>query len=252
MKVDDYLRRLELSATPAIDDEGLALLHERHMETVPFENLDIVRGEPVGLDIDRILDKIVHRRRGGFCYELNAAFHWLLGALGFDVRMLEARVAREEGGWGIPFDHLALALRLPDGERLVDVGFGDGFVRPLDLAERDEVHRIGQIFRLRDDDDGLVLERHDRRAMGYVPVYLILPEERRLEDFEPGWRHHTTSPDSPFTRAPICSIAAPDGRISLTRDELVITRNGRRVVQPVADEVAYRDELRRYFRINLD
>ena len=100
--------------------------------TVPFENLSIHLGEPISLDEDDLIGKIVSRRRGGFCYELNGAFALLLQALGAHVERVAARVYAN-GQPGPPFDHLALIVRPADGSGpwLADVGFGSHSVFPL-------------------------------------------------------------------------------------------------------------------------
>ncbi len=97
--------------------------------TVPFENLSIHLGEPIDLDGDALFDKVVTRRRGGFCYELNGAFAQLLSALGFPVTLRAARVFAD-GVPNPPCDHLVLQVDAP-GPWLVDVGFGDHSLRPL-------------------------------------------------------------------------------------------------------------------------
>ncbi len=111
--------------------DALRRLHVAHLRTVPFENLDIHRGVPIVLEQDRILKKLVTDRRGGFCYELNSGFAWLLSELGYRVTLLSAEVARPEGGFGIPFDHMALLVEADGGLWLADVGFGDSFLYPL-------------------------------------------------------------------------------------------------------------------------
>ena len=83
-----YLRRLGLQAPPATDLDGLRRLQRAHLEAVPFENSSVLRGEPIVLEEPRLVRKIVDERRGGFCFELNGAFAWLLGALGFEVALL--------------------------------------------------------------------------------------------------------------------------------------------------------------------
>ena len=113
--LDAYLARI--GATRA---DTLVELHERHVAAVPFENLGIHLGEEIVLDEDLLVDKIVNRGRGGFCYELNGAFAALLKALGYDVQLLSAKVFND-GAYGPPFDHLALRV----GDALVDVGITD-------------------------------------------------------------------------------------------------------------------------------
>ncbi len=107
---------------------------------MPFENLDIVARTPISLDLEAIHEKVVTRRRGGFCYELNGLFAWLLEQLGYDVTRLSARTVEGiDGELGPEFDHLVLQVDLAE-PWLADVGFGDTFRTPLPLAaERDHV-----------------------------------------------------------------------------------------------------------------
>src|ERR1700690_319286 len=109
-----YLRRLSVARPQAADAGTLRLLHRAHQIAVPFENLSIHLGEPISLAEDDLTGKIVSRRRGGFCYELNGAFALLLQALGFPVERVAARVYAN-GQPGPPFDHLALIVRPADG-----------------------------------------------------------------------------------------------------------------------------------------
>ena len=120
-----YLNRVGVTAPTVGDAAGLRTLHRAHQLTVPFENLSIHLAEPISLDEPDLIDKIVRRRRGGFCYELNGAFALLLEALGAHVSRVAARVYGEEG-LSPPFDHLALIVRPADGGGpwLADVGFG--------------------------------------------------------------------------------------------------------------------------------
>src|SRR3989304_2800207 len=99
------------------------------MEAVPFENLDIIAGRPIVLEEEALLDKIVRRRRGGFCYELNGLFSALLRTLGFRVTRLSAGVLNEDGTFGPDFDHMTLLVELED-RWLADVGVGGFFREP--------------------------------------------------------------------------------------------------------------------------
>src|SRR6476659_8547107 len=97
LDVSAYLDRIRYSGPVEATAENLRALHRAHLLTVPFENLDISVGRKTVVDEEAILKKIVERRRGGFCYELNGAFAALLRALGFQVTLLSARVARSDG-----------------------------------------------------------------------------------------------------------------------------------------------------------
>ncbi len=106
-----YLARIGCPRPDRPDAGALRALHRAHQMAVPFENLSIHLGEPIVLTEAGLLAKIVTRRRGGFCYELNGAFGLLLEALGFGVERAAARVFGG-GGFGPPFDHMALVVLL--------------------------------------------------------------------------------------------------------------------------------------------
>src|SRR5438445_13669890 len=110
MDVAAYLNRIGYCGPVALTAETLSLLHLRHLETVPFENLDVWRARRIAIGRDAFVRKVVEERRGGFCYELNGAFAALLSAIGFRVTLLSARVCREDGSDGPEFDHLVCVL----------------------------------------------------------------------------------------------------------------------------------------------
>src|SRR5260370_2295706 len=134
MDVHAYLDRINYHGNLAPSAETLRQLQVAHLLTVPFENLSIHAREPIVLKDEALFEKIVSRRRGGFCYELNGLFAALLRALGFDVAMLSAQVANAKGSFGPDFDHMTLMVTRAD-RWLVDAGFGDSFLEPLRLDE---------------------------------------------------------------------------------------------------------------------
>ena len=124
---DSYLRRIGLGVRPALDEKGLRVVQVAHLETVPFENLDILSGRPLSLDLGALEAKVIRGRRGGFCYELNGLLAVLLEQLGVRVTRFAAETwSQDSESWGPPFDHLVLRVDL-DRPWLVDVGFGDSF-----------------------------------------------------------------------------------------------------------------------------
>ena len=132
-----YAQRFGADLPPAVDAGGLRDLHRAHLLAVPFENLSIHLSERISLAEADLVDKVVRRRRGGFCYELNGLFALLLESLGASVTRVAARV-HGDNGFGPPFDHLALVVRPADGSGpwLADVGFGSHTVFPLHLDTR--------------------------------------------------------------------------------------------------------------------
>jgi N-hydroxyarylamine O-acetyltransferase len=244
--VQAYLNLLDLAAPPKPTLAFLERLHERHLLRVPFENLNIHLKRPIRLDIPSLFDKIVRQKRGGFCYELNHLFHWLLRSLGYDSILVSARVKNERGGFNPEFDHLALIVTL-DEPYLADVGFGNAFRRPLPISG--EVREdIGGAYRVRRLSKGeYAMQRQSGESWSDAYRFTLVP--RRIEDFMDMCRYHQTSPDSHFTRNRICSRATRTGRITLTDTALKVTEGGEQKTRPVTSEEEWFRLLERHFAI---
>ena len=219
--ISSYLQRVGYTGSRQPTAETLRSLHRAHMFSVPFENLDISLGRKIICQEESFLRKIIERRRGGFCYELNGAFAALLRGLGFEVTLLSGRVPREDGSSSPEFDHLALRVDL-EGPWLADVGFGDLFNGPVRLEIGQEQEQDGRRFRIVEQDGRLQLDRTEpdgrwRRQYSFTLV------PRGLDEFAPMCHYHQTSPESPFTRKKVCSMATPDGRITISDRRLIIT-----------------------------
>ena len=209
-----YLERLGVSS-PSVDRDGLVRLHEAHLHTIPFENLSVAWREPIPLDEVAAVRKLVERGRGGFCYELNGAFAWLLRELGFTVDYLEARVA-DDAGFGQPFDHLVLRVML-DEPRLADVGFGAGFCSPLRVVHEPQADRWGSM-ELRPVAEDLV----DLCRDGEV-VYRLSLEAHALVEFATMCWYHQSSPASFFTQGTIVTLPVAGGRVTVRNRHLIET-----------------------------
>lgn len=135
MNIDAYLGRIGLAHRPAPTLEGLTTLHRAHLRAIPYENFDVQLGRPVMTAIPAIYDKIVTRRRGGWCYEMNGILGWALGELGFKVTRATGAVMRAAIGAKADANHLVLRVDLAQGTYLADVGFGDGPIDPIKVVE---------------------------------------------------------------------------------------------------------------------
>ena len=248
MKVDAYLRRIRYAGSLAPTAESLKQLHRAHMLSVPFENLDIPLGIPITLSLPSLYDKIVRRGRGGFCYELNGLFGWLLEQLGFRVAMLSARVCQGAEP-GLEFDHLVLLVHA-DERLLADVGFGDSFLDPLPLDTEQEHVQQGDSYRLMGSGPERTLQR--LRDSAWEPQYVFSLTPHRLPEFRAMCRYQQTSPESVFTRKAVCSVASPNGRITLSNGRLIVTTAGQRDEREVATEGEYRALLHQHFGITLE
>jgi N-hydroxyarylamine O-acetyltransferase len=226
--IDDYVRRIGLGEVPA-GAAGLRALQEAHLRTVPFENLSIHLGEPIELDEALLLAKVVDRRRGGFCYELNGAFAALLRGVGYQVEYLQARVFSREGEPGIPYDHMALRV----DQWLVDVGFGRFTRYPVRLdTDAEQADPVGTV-RVRPTPDGDL----DVYVNG-APQYRLDPRPQRLADFAPTCWYHQTSPASHFTRSLVCTIPTAGGQVTLSGHKLIETVGAQRTERTLSDREA--------------
>lgn len=235
------------------DAQTLRGLHLAHMQTVPFENLDIGLKRPIRLTNEALCDKIILQKRGGFCYELNGLFAWLLQEFGFEVTYLNARVYNRQGQLGIPFDHLALLVQTPgqDGRWLVDVGFGDSFSEPLRFEERDEQPQGLRSYRLEQTPDGYVVWQQNYNGVWQRQYFFDIQPRNFPADYEAACLYHQTSPKSSFTRGSIISRATPEGRVSLEDAWLILTKDGERSEVKIADKEEYQKLLKQYFDMTL-
>src|SRR5215472_2183394 len=249
LDVSSYLARIGYSGATEVTAESLRTLHRAHMMSVPFENLDISLGRRIEIDEETIVKKVVERRRGGFCYELNGAFAALLRALGFQVTLLSARAARANGGEGPEFDHLTLRVDLEE-PWLADVGFGDSFLEPLRVTADLEQPQGPRIFRLLDDAGVWRLEMREP-GMPWKKQYSFTLRPRGLSEFAGMCRYHQTSPESHFTQKRICTRATAQGRVTLAEFRLIFTRDGHREEKVLGSEEERSEALREYFGVVL-
>jgi N-hydroxyarylamine O-acetyltransferase len=246
-----YLKRIQYGGSLEPAATTLRALQIAHMRTIPFENLDIHLQRPITLQLEDLFDKIVLRRRGGFCYELNGLFASLLENMGFLVELLSARDAHADGSYGPEFDHLALHVRCPrDASRswLVDVGWGDTFQEPLHLDYREEQVQGLRGYRIDLQEGYYLLWQHNYDGT-WEKHYRFSLHPRRLPEFEPMCRYHQTSAESPFTQNRICTLATEDGRISLDGWRWISTVHGERRERAVRDEAEYLHILKEKFGV---
>ena len=257
MDIAAYCARVGVSGPLPPTAATLRRLHHAHMLAVPFENLDIHWGRPIVLEEARLFEKLVTRRRGGFCYEHNGLFAVVLRELGFTVDLLEARVGENPWEDSLPWDHMTLLVTLEE-RWLADVGFGDAASRCC--WTRRGRNRARTLARAHDGCEG----RHSSRAAAgdWRLEYRFRLRPRRLADFTPGCEHHQQSPESHFTRQRMCSLATKTGRVTLSERRLIVTEgfpsrataigetgSARRRERELADEAEFLKVLRERFGI---
>ncbi len=240
-----YLDRIGHPPVATADLATLTTLQDAHVRAVPFENLDIHLGVPLSLDLADLADKVIHRRRGGFCFELNGLFAALLTSLGFEVQLIEARHLLDDGSRGDRFDHARVLVSLEDRPWVADVGTGASPRGPLHLDPG--AQQIGHVrYRTTSRDEFLVTERWDDDAWQTGWSFDLTPVP--LAAFEERCRYHQTSPDSHFTQKPLCTLVTEDGHVTLSERTLIVTRGGLREERTIDDPLT---ELRQRFGVTL-
>jgi N-hydroxyarylamine O-acetyltransferase len=248
MDIQAYQQRINYRGSLDLTAETLRSLQVAHLLAVPFENLSIHSREPIVLDDEALFDKIVTRRRGGFCYELNGLFAAFLRALGFKVDMLSAGGAHQEGGFDSDFDHMTLMVTLEE-RWLVDIGFGDSFSEPLLLDYHGEQVQGESAYQIVPDNDHFILRQRD--GVGeWTNQYRFHLQPYAYIDYVDRCHYQQTSNESHFTKGRVCTRATTTGRITLSEMKLTTTvKGGQKEERVVKDEQEYATLLREQFGI---
>ncbi len=220
IKVAKYLKRLNVKKEVQADLASLAYLQNQHLLTVPFENLDVMNKVYIPLAVDTFYQKIVENQRGGFCYELNGLFQWLLNQLGFASFLSGATLYRGEGAWGRPQSHAVQIVHL-DQPYLVDVGFGNSARTPLPFNGETRKDVSG-LYRLIQGEGGYYHKQRKEKG-AWRTLYRFKNKEMKLFEFKEACHRVQTSPDSHFTQRLLVTIATETGRKTLAKNTLTIT-----------------------------
>ncbi|MFI6585462.1 arylamine N-acetyltransferase [Embleya sp. NPDC050493] len=219
--LDGYLARLGLPArAPA--RKVLDELHEAHVRTFTFDNIDVFLGQPGGVDLAAVQEKFVGRGRGGYCFEHSTLLAAVLERLGYDVRRRLARVGDPADGSLQGRTHMVVEVVL-DGQRLLcDPGFGMSVLRPIPLTHGTQDDHLGWRYRIDHTDDGWQMRRwrdngwlmmHTTDELGVLPV-----------DVEMGHHYTSTHPTSHFMRTLMVTRHLPDRHVTVTHAALTIRR----------------------------
>lgn len=249
MDKNEYLHRIGIGENDIEPNlENLKKLQRQHLLTAPFENLDIHWKQPILLDEDKFYKKIVVNKRGGFCYELNGLFNELLKELGYQTKIISARVFNGEG-FGPEYDHLAILVKIGDEEYLVDAGFGDFTAEPLKFVLDTEQQDKNGLFKFK-KHDAEYFEVLKKKSHEWESDYIFKNLARDLAEFTEICNFHQTSPESHFTHNKLCSIMTADGRKTLTEKKFIQTKNGEKFDNEVNSEQEFNEILSREFQIH--
>ncbi|XP_074864886.1 arylamine N-acetyltransferase, pineal gland isozyme NAT-10-like [Carettochelys insculpta] len=230
MSIEEYLDRIGYQDSHEKHDlETLTAIFQHHIRAIPFENLSIHCRETITLDLDQIYNKIVRKKRGGWCMEHNQLLWWVLKTLGYDTTILGAYIySLPQNTYASHMTHLLLKVEIDNKAYILDGGFGASYQiwQPMELISgKDQPQRPG-IFRFTEDNGIWYFEKIRRKQ--YIPnqsyansdllersecrkIYLFNLEPRTMEDFQFPCTYLQTSPDSLFTKKSICSLQTTDG-----------------------------------------
>jgi N-hydroxyarylamine O-acetyltransferase len=247
--LDAYLARINFSGNDTVSEETLRDLHIAHTLHVPFENLDVFYKRPIRLDEASLYRKIVEKRRGGYCFEMNGIFSAALKKLGFKATNLLARVAIDDGCY-TPKTHQVILVETENKKWLADVGFGnDGMIAPLLMEENIDQKQFAHIYRIINDPTfGYVLQKKEKEI--YRSLYAFTIDKCYPEDFVMSSHYTATFPESFFIKMRFCTRPTKEGRITLVDNQMKISKNGFSEEKPVKNDEDFNRYLDKYFGLN--
>lgn len=247
--LDAYFSRTGYAGERQATAEALAEIHLAHAISIPFENLAVLAGEPILLDLGSLQEKLVRRRRGGYCYEQNTLLAAVLEALGFAVTPLAARVRL--GACGVrPRTHMLLRVEAEGQSWIADVGFGAGGpILPVPLREGEEHRQHAWSYRLAREEDGCVMQA--LRQGDWLDLYAFTLERQYPVDFELCNYFVSTHPASPFTQIVTTQRSGPDVRYVLRGSELIVERSEALTREPLNGEAGVRRVLAEVFELEV-
>lgn len=210
LDVDAYLSRVGYDGGLRADAKTLRGLHRAHADNIPFENLDVVLGHGVSLEMDSMQRKLIHAKRGGYCFEHNLLFSAVLERIGYRVRRLAGRVLADGSNLRT---HMLLVVEAEGKEWLADVGFGATLLEPIPFEDGALSRQGGWTYGLAREEGSWWLRSHD--ADGWTDLYTFTEEPQRFIDYVV-YNHYTaTHPDSHFLKQPRAVRVKPDIRHTL-------------------------------------
>ena len=247
MDIATYLERIGYRGGTEPTLETLRGMHRAHFYSVPFENLDVSRGVRIAVDEAVNVEKIVGRRRGGFCLELTGLFGRVLREMGFRVDVIGARVMMD-GVIGRTMAHMVLIVHL-DEPWIADVGFGGRVIEPLPLRDGAELAVGERRYAVTCDGDHWFVTCNEPNNSPGAYFFTLTP--RAFDEFLPVCDWLQTSPASRFTKGDIASLATPNGRVTLANRRLIVADGDRRDEAAIASNAEYGTILRDRFGIAL-
>ena len=245
LDLDAYFARIRWAGdrTPTLATlEGLL---RAHVSNIPFENLDVLLGRGVKIDLPSIEAKLVRARRGGYCFEHATLFDAVLEAIGFQPVRHAARVVLFTPLHAAPRTHMFLTVTVEGATFVVDPGFGPfASLAPVPLADgATGPHRMVR--------DGARWTLQVPRDGQTVDAWVTTLEVENPIDFAVANHFVATHPESPFVNLLMLSAVTPDGRVNVMNRDVTILREGRAQTAQISDRAALRALLATRFGFDL-
>lgn len=252
-KLEDYLE-IDSNHYDEPSVEALNYYATRFMLTVPFENIDVQNGKPISIDIDALFNKIVHDKRGGFCYELNSFFKAYLLQKGFNPQLMSATIHTPNGGRSLNGSHASLVVPINNVFYVTDVGFGDLPLHAMPITSSNQTQPVTDIsgtFR--------AIFENEHRELFYVQKfendswntkYEAEFKPKQIEDFNSNIEYNQTNPDSIFVKHLLITMPQSFGRATMSENHLTLTRNGTSEKFDITKD-NYKHFLEKYFGLNV-
>jgi len=249
--LESYFERINYKDGTTPNEDTLRSIHIAHTLNIPFENLDVFYRRPILLDHESLYRKIVRDRRGGYCFEMNGIFSFVLQEMGFKVTNLLARVALD-GSKYTTRTHQVILVETGGKRWLADVGFGNnGIIAPLLFEENTEQRQFAHTYRIVSHPKlGYVLEK--KMGGEYSPLYGFELAECGPDDFLMSNHFTATFPDSFFMKLRMCTMPTAEGRITLTDSHFKVVELDRLQETPIEDDRQFTTILKEQFNLDLD
>jgi N-hydroxyarylamine O-acetyltransferase len=246
LKLHRYLRRIKYGGPLSPTRQTLHNLHRAHLLAIPFENIDVQLGLVPSLEPDAIFEKLIVRERGGWCFEHNLLFAWVVKQIGLRVDLIGATVNRSRHVEGAPINHLALLVHL-DEPYLADVGFGNGFLIPTPL--REGTFNDGR-FDFKLTCHGNYWRFYNHRENG--ATYDFTGETADLATIDAANRSLATTSESPFVQTLVCAQLTEDGMTTLTNAALRAYSPAHMNEESASSHESFERILREHFSLTID
>jgi len=245
----EYLKRIDYSDVIDVTDEVLTILHKKHVFQIPFENLDVYYKRTFNLDIGNIYHKVINNRRGGFCYELNLLFNWLLTDIGFSSRIIASRIFNEDGTVGPEFDHMSIYINT-GREFLLDVGYGDLFVTPIEIKKgiQFDGRNYFEIDKWTKNEYVISMSAD---GLSFSKKYTFRLDVVNTKDFETICSDKQTNPNSYFVKNVVCTKPTENGRVTIFNNKLVEKGGESKMEKAIQSDKDFTTSLKEKFGIVL-